>query len=396
VPPVAFGDVIIGRLTLREALTSAQEGSDGTLSLSGQEASPPLTEDQVNAIQDDLRGLAGDFVPVRWTDKASLDGYYVVSDTSAELMDWQGEMVTCNWSISLARVGSDSEVDVEARLAGPLTRVNDFEGVGERWHAPPIGHSAYWAGSATPSTMTRQTIEGPITVYRGVPVLTSPRYACPVADYLAGRVRISDAGRERTGTVWPVSPAGWELHNGLVKVIVANDSFSIASWTGAVWAEKEWDLLVNDSALGAPEAATVLRNDVECVILRLLWPLTVGRVTCDLTLRRGSRFVELYVRTSTAATIKVARTEAEAGTATTPGYVFATANDADGNRYIVGAAKTFTPDVNGGISRASTTVMDAFVGVEAGGTSAVSGDTAADVYKAYCGSPAESSRGARR
>jgi hypothetical protein len=398
---VAFGTITVGRVELREALTSAQEQSGG-VSLSGQEAASatpgvfPLSREQLGALQADIRGLAGDFVPVRFTDKSSLDGYYVVGDTSAEMMDWQGEVVTCDWSINLARVGSDSEVDVEARLAGPLTRVNDFSATGERWHAPPIGHTAYWAGSATPSTMTRQTSEGPITVYRGVPVLTSPRYACPVGDYLAGRVRISDAGRERTGTMWPVSPGGWELTNGLVRVIVSADTLSIGAWTGGAWANKGWALSVNGTTLGGPDSATVVRNDVECVIVRLLWSLTVGRVTCDLTLRRGSRFLELYARTSTAATIKVARTEAEAGVATTPGYVRATAADAAGHRYIVGAARTFVPDVNGGISKASATSMDAFVGVEFGGASAVSGDTAADVFKAYLGSAAEVTRGARR
>lgn len=392
---MSFGDVIIGRLTLREALTSAVEQSSGSLALTGQEAAPPLTEAAVTAIQDDIRGLAGDFVPVRWTDKSSFDGYYVVADTSAELMDWQGEMVTCGWSINLLRVGSDSEVDVEARLAGPLTRVNDFSVVGERWHAPPIGHAAYWSGNATPSTMTRASSDGAITVYRGVPVLTSPRYACQVGDYLAGRVRISDAGRERTGTVWPVSPGGWELSNGIVRVTVAADALSVGAWTGGAWAEKPWNVLLNGVALGAPDAATVLRNEPECVIVRLLWSLTVGRATCDLTIRRGARFVELYVRTSTAATIKVARTTSDTGTSAT-GYVIGTANDSDGNRYLVGSARTFVPDVTGGISKASATAMDAFIGVELAGTAAVSGDTATDVHKAYLASPAESTRGARR
>lgn len=397
---MAFGDIQVGRLTLREALTSAQEQSGG-LSLSGQEAASatpgvfPLSRVQLGALQADIRGLAGAFVPVQFTDKTSLDGYYVVSDTSAEMMDWQGEMVTCDWSINLSRVGSDSEVDVEARLAGPLTRVNDFAVIGERWHAPPIGHSAYWAGSATPSTMTRQTSDGPIRIYRAVPVLTSPRYACPVADYLAGRVRISDAGRERTGSAWPVSAAGWSLDNGIVRVTPAAGSLSVASWSSGAWAEKGWDVLLNDVALGAPDAATVLRNDAECCITRLLWSLPVGRTTCDVTLRRGARFAELYIRTSTASTIKVARISTDAGTAST-GYLRGTSNDPQGNRYIVGSARTHIQDVNGGISKASATAMDAFIAVELNGTAAVSGDTAASIYQQYLGSCAEQVRGARR
>lgn len=402
---VSFGTIQVGRLCLREANTPAQvqAGSDGgmTLALSGQEAAStvvgmfPLDREGLSALADDIRGLPGAFVPVRFRDKQGLDGYYVVSDSSAELTDWQGEVITCDWQINLTRVGSDAEVDVEARLAGPLTRVNDYAIAGERWHAPPIGHSAYWSGASTPSTMTRASADGTMTVYRGVPTLTSPRYACPVDAYLAGRVRVLDVGRERTGTQWDVTAAGWELHNGLVRASVAAGALSVAAWSPAGWAEKGWDVTVNGVGLGAPHAATVLRNDLEAGTVRLLWSLTVGRVTCDLTVRRGSRVVEVFVRTSTSATIGVRRTSAEAGTVAT-GYLVATADDADGNRYVVGSARTFTPDVNGGISKASATVMDAFVGVEHGGSLAVPGDQAANLLAQYLGAPAERTGGARR
>lgn len=402
---MTFGTITVGRVTLREAITPAQEQTDASgavsISLTGQEAGSsvpgrfPLDRDELAALQADIRGLAGEFVPVRFTDKHGLDGYYVVSQSSADLLDWQGEMVTCDWSIGLVRVGSDTEVDVESRLAGPQTRVNDFEVTGERWHAPPIGHSAYWSGASTPSTMTRVTAEGVLTVYRSVPILTSPRYACPVETYLAGRARILDHGRERTGIDWDVSPAGWEVSNALVRVTVAGGTLSVASWGATGWAEKGWDVLLDGTGLGAPDAATVIRNDPECVILRLLWSLTVGRVTCDLTLRRGARLVEAFIRSSTSATLKVARTSAEAGTAGT-GYIRASSNDATGNRYFLCSARTHTVDVNGGISRSSTTSLDVGIGVESGGSSAVPGDQAANLLAQYLGSPAERTSGARR
>lgn len=397
---MAFGTVTIGRLALREALVPAPEKADAsggsTLTLSGQEASPLSTVAVVEAIQADVRGLAGAFVPVTFTDKANLDGYYQVADVSAELMNWNDEVVTCAWSVGLERVGSDAEVDVEARLAGPLTRTNSFSATGERWHAPPIGHTAYWSSSTTPSTMTRTSADGAITVYRGVPVSTSPRYACPVEAFMAGRVRILDASRERVGTRWEVSPTGWQLDNALVRVTVSGGFLSVASWTSGAWAAKGWDVLVNAVSMGAPSGATVLRNDPECVILRLLWPLTVGRVTCDVVLRRGARLVELYVRTAASSTIKVVRTSTEAGTAGT-GYVRATSNDANGNRYVIGSALTHTADTTiGGLSKTTTTTLDAAIGVELAGSSAVTGDTAATLYAQYLGSAAESVRGARR
>jgi hypothetical protein len=399
---VAFGTITVGRLVLREANSPVSEDASGSLSLSGQEAAStttgrfPLDRDGLAALQADIRGLAGTLVPVRFTDKHGLDGYYTVTSSSAELSDWQGEVITCGWQIGLARVGSASEVDIESRLAGPLTRVNDHTVTGERWHAPPIGHSAYWAGSTTPSTMTRATSDGTLVVYRGVPVATSTRYACPVDTYLAGRVRITDAGRERSGARWDMSPLGWSLDNGIAQVTVAADALSIAAWDSGAWVAKSWNVLFNAAALGAPDVATVLRNDLECCTVRLLWSLAVGRVTCDLTLRRGARVVELFVRTSTSGVIKVARSSSEAATSAT-GYIRATSDDAAGNRYVCGSARSFTPDVGvGGISKASATSLDAFVCVELGGSSAVSGDQAANLLAQYLGSPAERVSAARR
>jgi hypothetical protein len=97
--------------------------------------------------------------------------------------------------------------------------------------------------------------------------------------------------------------------------------------------------------------------------VRLLYAMALGRFTVDLTLRRGSRFVELYVQGQTSSTLKAVLTTPEASTAGT-GFVRVTANDANGNRAIVGSARTFTADTtNGGLSKASTTTLDAFLGV---------------------------------
>ena len=64
--------------------------------------------------------------------------------------------------------------------------------------------------------------------------------------------------------------------------------------------------------------------------------------------------------------------------------VRATTNDGDGNRYVVGCAKTFVSDLaTGGLSIASTTVLDFFIGSEIAGTAAVAGDTADDLVGQY-------------
>ncbi|MEV8439188.1 hypothetical protein AB0425_17575 [Actinosynnema sp. NPDC051121] len=401
---MTFGTVQVGRLPLREASTPFDDkinASSGvrTVSISGQEALPPRTLAEIVRYQDDVNGLMGALVPVTWTDKSSRDGYYQVRDVGAKLMDWQGEVITCDWNLTLERHGTDSEVDLESRLGGAATRNNSFAATGERWHAPPIGHYAYWTGSTQPSTVTRTGADGAMTVYRGVPGDVAPRWGCPVGSYLNGRVRIVDADDlERSGTECPLAAADWELHNGLVRVRPLSSSgvLEVSAYTGGAWRAKSWDMLAGGGSLGAADAVTVLHNEPELVVLRLLWSQAPGRVTADVTLRRGSRFAELYVQAAFSTTLKVVLATPEAGTAGT-GYVRASANDGDHNRFIVGSALTHTADTaNGGLSLAATTTLDAFVGVIADGSSAVAGDQAADLYAQYLGAPAESVTAVRR
>lgn len=400
---MTYGTVQIGRVVLREALTRAAESlnaatGERTLSISGQESSPPLTAAEVAVLQDDLLGLRESLVPVIFTAKADRNGYYLVKDANAELFNWDNEIVTCDWKLVLTRVGSDSDVDIESRLAGALTRSNVHSATGERWHAPPIGHFAYWTGATIPSVVTRTGADGAITVYRGVPTATNPRFACDVTDYLDGRVRfLDDADRERSGTTLSLDPADWTLTNGLVRVkpLPSSGVLEIAAYTGS-WAAKSWDLRVTGVTLGVPDAVTLLRNDPECVIVRLIWSETVGRTEADLTLRRGARHVELYMKRQTAATLRLQLATAEAASSAT-GYIRATANDAAGNRYIIGSARSFQVDlVNGAIYQDSITVLDAFIGVIAAGSGAVAGDAGNDIRAQYLGAPAETVRGVRR
>lgn len=422
-----FGSIALGRLTLREALSVASEtgGSSGrALKLTGQEAIPALTSAQLAAVQDDITGLVGDMVPATFTVKADRNGYWLVTDAQADLMNWQGELVTCTWQLTLTRVGSDTEVDLESRLSGSLARSNTFGVTGERVHCPPIGHYGYYTGPTIPSVLVRTGSDGAMLIYRGVPTGINPRWGCPVSTYLAGRVRFLDAhGIERSGTAFPVRPlnpplvpaedltpsstlvpaAGaatvWTLHNTLVKVTPATTggTLIISAWTGGAWRDKTWDVVIGGISLGIPDTITVLRNEPEIVVVRLLRSQNPGRATIDLTLRRGHRAVEVYVQAATSTTVKLVLTSAETGTNANAGYVTATSDDSDGNRYVIGSANTFTADVvNGGISNTSTTALDAFIGVQAGGAAALSGDTAADLFKAYVGAPSETVQAVRR
>jgi len=386
--------VSIGRMVMREDF-GVSETDERVMTLSGQESVPRLTAAQVATRREDFLGIAGQLVPVVFTTKTYLNGFYQVQDTSGDVTDWEDPMRVFKWQCSLLRQGTESEVDIESRLSGAMTRANNFSVIGERVHAPAIGHLAYWSDATVTSAVTRTAEDGAIKVYRGLGLKVSPRWAITPQAYSAGRVRVLVDSQERAATAVRCSPTTWELSNGLIRVR-PGAALDIAAYTGGAWNTKTWDVLNAGVTLAPFSYATVLDNRYESATVRLTKSLATGRVFVDLTLRRGFRFVEIYVQAEFGATLKVARASTEAGTNSLAGTVVASANDANGNKYIVGSARTFVADLNGGISIAATAVLDAFVGVVAGGTGAVAGDAAADLQKQYLGAPAELVQAVRR
>lgn len=387
-PQGDYGDLTIGRLLLRETFKADESvGTARTLDLEGQESTPPLTRAALVWRHDNVVALEGGCVqPLTFTDKPERNCYVSIDSVSAEYTEWRSEVVTSNWKLGLTRLGSDSEIDLQSRLTGAV-RVNDFSLTGERWHAPPIGHYGYQTGTSNPTTMTRAGADGTITVYRGIPAGASPRWGCTPANYLNGRVRLTSSGTELCGVDQSLSPTGWALTNGLVNVAVgASASFDVQAYTGGAWRSKLWNVSVASSAssITSWDGATLLRNDPEHVILRLSKGLNPGRATLDLTLRRGSRTVEGYLQTTTSNTLAAYRSTLETNTSfAASGYVVATSNDGDGNKFAAGSARTFTAHTNGGVQKASSTTLDFWVGVVAGGSSAVSGDAATDLRNMY-------------
>lgn len=395
----------LGRLTLREDFTASDTvDADGihTLNLSGQESMPRWTADGIAKQREDLLSMNNKFVPVVFSGKPYMNGFYRVSSVAGDINDFIPEnLKVFAWSASLTLIGTPSSVDVESRLSGAQAKSNNFTSTGERTHAPAIGHNAYWSGVAVPSSMTRATEDGTIKVYRGIPLEVHPRWAISPASYGAGRVRVSDANFERAGVNFSMGPEDWTLSNGLVRVTpnAPGGVFAVSAWDSGVWESKNWDVLTGTGpavSLGDFDYCTVLRNEFEAVTLRLIKSLAAGRVMVDMTLRRGSRFVELFIQTTTSTTIKIVLVTGVAST-NTSGYVRATSNDAAGNQAIVGSAKTFVADTaNGGLSKATTLELDAFIGLILGGSGAVSGDAGTDVFEQYIGIPSESVRGVGR
>ncbi|MFE1849849.1 hypothetical protein [Streptomyces sp. NPDC059489] len=369
-----WGSIQLSRTLLRETFTAAEQGGNRNLNLAGQESMPPLTRAQLVGVHDNINALeAQSPVPVTFTDKPERNGYYQVSSSASTLNEYRNDMLTADWTIALDRLGSVGEVDLQSRLTG-VVRINDFGLTGERWHAPPIGHFGYYTGPSNPTTMTRTGADGAMTVYRSVPTGVVPRWGCDPTNYLKGRVRVLDtttpaAPIELEGTERAVPATAWSLSNGLVNITPsASASLDVQAYTGGAWHSKLWNVSVAGSAssITSWDSASLLRNDPEHTILRLTKSLNPGRATLDLSLRRGARFVEGYLQTGASNTLAAYRSTLEANTSfAASGYVVAAGDDADGNQFTVGSARSFTAHANGGITKAAVTALDFWIGAVA-------------------------------
>jgi hypothetical protein len=394
----------VGRLQVNEAVLRAFEenwSDDGrTVSLSGIlfSTDPGRSRYRLGMMHDDVLGLPDSLVPLVFDVKSHRNGYYRVAGSKSSLVEIDDQqLIQLTWGVDLVKAGNDDEIDLESRLAGPVNRLNDHSLSGERWHAPAQAHYGYWAGTASPGTVTRTGADGAVKVYRDVPFDANPRWACPVESYYLGRVRLTDE-QERCGLGVTLGPQ-WMLSNGLLSIYPSSVSgFQFQFHNGTSWsAEKRIAFTAAGSNLGPPNAVSVLHNDYDRVTVRCLWNRSpVGRIHGDLTLRRGSRFLEAVIKSNSALTLGVTRAVNEAATAGT-GFIRATSNDGNGNRYVLGSLKSFTSDLTaGGISKASVTRFDCIVGAEIAGSSAVAGDQAANLMAQYVGTPSEVVQAVRR
>ncbi len=352
---------------------------------------------RVAGMHDDLLGMPGQMVPVAFDVKDHRDGYYTVEGVSSSLTQIGLENVLrLAWKVNLVRLGSPAEVDLESRFAGPVSRLNSHTLTGERFHAPPVGHTAYLVGNETPGSVVRTGAEGPIRTYLDLSYGLNPRWQCPVDNYALGRVRVTDLG-ERAGTGVSLG-AAWTLSNSLVRVTPNGDSLDFQWHDGTAWSTaKQFDLTIGGASVGVPVAASIVHNEYERVTLRLLYTRAPsGRVVIDVTLRRGARFVEFVIKSNSSATLGATRTTNEASTLDS-GYVRATSDDGDGHRFTMGSLQAFTNNLTAGaISRASTVRMDLFIGAEVDGASAVVGDRGDDLMLQYIGAGSENVQAVKR
>lgn len=395
---MAWGTVTIGGVDLREEVQVEETvGSLGVaLRVHGQESHPPSTTAAVIAAHHNVLAGEGRVLPVVFTDKTNLTGFYRVTDARSTLERVaNGSVQAATWQLTLERIGGERDVEVESRVPS-VARATDHGTTPVTWHAPAGGASTYYTGDTAPTGhVDRVGEDGTVRVHTGLPAGVSPRWTVAAGDYQNGAARLLFDGLRRLGEHSPTL-AVWELSNGLVRVVSGPDgAVTVSCWdpdTGEWASSKDYAITVNGSAQTATPEVSVLRNSPEAVVLRLAWAQgTAGRLTVDLGLRRGARTVTGIIKRHAAATLGVERATAEAGTAQTGG-VEATDADADGNRYVLGSSKTVTVATNpGGISKANVAVLDFFAGHEVGDPP-VAGDGYDDLLAQYLGSTGERTR----
>lgn len=367
------GVLTVGVLTLSELNIVRDSISDDgarTLQLVGIETFCDVAA--IDELHHNIIGLANRVMPIQFQYKSTLNGYYRITGADAQLDKWFNGATAVSWSMNVEFVGPDNAVDLESRVAN-VVRSNAFALVGERWHAPPIGHYGYHVGAVSPAELVRQSADGPITVYRSIPAGVNPRWGASVGSFMAGRVKFLDNGIERTGTRIKLGISGWELSNGLVRIrpaTIGTTTLLVAFYDGTAWREKSWDVRVaGDSLVPAThwQSVTVTRLDTEVASVRIVakQPSNGQRVLLDLSLRRGSRFMEGYLQRTVSGTIAVVIDVAETFTNNSAsGYLVANGEDADGHRTAMGSAKSFTLHASGGIEKTSTTTLDFWIGAE--------------------------------
>lgn len=396
-----WGTVTVGSMALREEVTAGQAGSQ--LVISGQESYPPSSIGHVEAAHANLTAYAeaagrgeGPIVPVTFTDKAGLTGFYRVTDAASVLLNHAGGTVlSATWSLALERLGGPRDVEVESFV----TRIGRQTALAVSpvfWQAPATFAFDYFTGSEVPSqVITRQGREGLVQVYAGLPVGTEPCWTVQAEDYLKNAAVLVVGGYGRVGEVTPIDLSEWEVQNGLVRLTPAdNGKVTLETWDGPV---QEWVSPQSfDFGVATTPELTVLRNDPEEVVIRLTYPTLPGRLTVDLGLRRGSRFVTGVIKRHSAATLAVGNSAG--GSSPVTGGRLQTDADANGNRWVLGSAAALTGGSEFGISKSASVVLDFFIGHEVApvGGSPAAGDAYDDLLGQYLGSTGERGRVVKR
>lgn len=383
------------------------------------------------AVVDQLGGLVETgreslVVPLEWDDEPKRNGFYRVTGVDLPVDRPLLNVHKVKAKLSLSRVAGSSSLAGEHVLWGADRQATPTTGswVGNEpnpWVAYLDSWGPHTVDLVTPGQQARQltatsamnTLLDFNSSYR-ISVFTTPT---PATFYEgACTIRTGTPLQYVTGRRQGIDPEAWEISNGLVKITppsTAARSFELKyrNKAGTAWSTRTrafafWDdNTYTDNPAGVnPRVVTVTRNTPEQVTVRLSVPFTYfkGSVALDLTLRRGSRFVQVSLSAGVASQWALGHQTGFNGAwggidSPTVGSI-ETNNDTDGNRSFlmfgsvqnVGVTFVSTGRVSNGAFNYKH--MEVGVGGEIGGTSANTYDQAAYLERQYFAAMGETFR----
>lgn len=257
-----------------------------------------------------LKNPAEKHIAIASTVDAARTGFYRVTGISA---DTPADIVSgfLPFDASLERVQGASYPLVEMMTSGADRRGIPAGVVAVPWHAVPATWSGYDGNqSGGPIGLFLRSGAGANVWFfsgtnyygtGGVPWIVNAG-AAP-ANFYDAPVQFKSSGNLSIGRQIISDPTSWELNNTFVRVQPDNTGsnlIKIAVNAGAGWSTDVSFKFTSDNGAtfwpGPPRSVTILRNGPERIAVRLAVPVNgffaVGVYYVDLTLRRGSRYVQ--------------------------------------------------------------------------------------------------------
>lgn len=319
------------------------------------------------ALRDQLQGLASltqRLQPVRFAGTPALDGLYEVGDPQISTDGASFAHGMFDWSVRLTRPRTWQQmVQQERRVAAvrsqPDGTANAHSIDGDDivvWHSPGVAPIGYALSSSVDTVgAIHAGSEGPVSVFTDDTLTdTAARWQVLLPDFYRGSCRIMQSPDSSpryyrvVGGQMENLPNNWALSNSLVAVRPEDGRLRFSWWDAAAdrWVSKLIALGYDDGeGTGVYDPGFVLvrvvRETPERASLRLVvgsapelnTAPAVGITNLDLSIERGSRFVDVMIsgRETSWGLIVV---DDEDLTSHTGGF-HATAADPDGNKLII-------------------------------------------------------------
>lgn len=333
--------------------------------------------DDVKVLRQQLLGHVANpdelVIPVTWTEDPTADGFYRLH---AAKVDIGPAALVAGWfrfTATLERVPGYANPLAEAVLLGADVRDNDHSissFTARAWYAlPDVSESILVdpGGSFSSSSTTRHYNPGDDS-HAHLKLIWDPgadqlrddvvQFRLAPEYWYRAAATLTVDGRVVVGRQVLDRPHDWMISNGTMRVSPDGtdpELLVVEHWDphAATWHSKTYRIYEDDDRtdpLPEPHAMAVLRNAPEEVAIRLSYDggLTRdGRIDLDLSLRRGSLFVDCTAAGANQWTVERATTEAASAIT---GGVRAASLDGAGNRYVIATPHTFTADTtNGGV-----------------------------------------------